>query len=571
MLVYRALYETFGFRSTLPLRLVAILSGAAIPVAVYVAARARVAPPLALVAAAAMTWYPGYVPRPSAFNHWLAAAGCVACAWAIVRPDRRLDLPLGAALTFALCNSPAGVAGAVACLVFAGLVRPSRRRWLVVVVPSLGWLAWWLFLAPHHHAGRPLGQAVHVVVNGVAASFRGLGAGNRAVGVALAVVFAGLAGGRLRRGPAAAANARSWTAGLVFWWAALAYSRPDLGTGDIPARYRIVGSVFVILAALPERRPDVSAARRGPASPDAGHAEGAGLVPEAGRRARPGAGRLAPLTVVAGLVLAAVVVLANRGAVLADARALDRESAVVRAGLTVANLGPSVLPDRAGIDVGFLNGKLRAGTYRTLVAKWGTPPRTRPAHPDAVLAGTGALRPAASAAGTRPCAPLGSGARLPPTSATRVRAGSRPVRVRIRRFERRWTTVGHVPAGAIASIRLAGFGASTPWRIDAPGLCRLADGPATRIVVPAPGSVVHGTTPLGATPSPNVYVTAVEFRLTGGAYRDHSVGTAVLAYGWVARWDTRSVPNGAYTLTSVATDSVGTKDVSPGVRVVVRN
>ena len=45
-------------------------------------------------------------------------------------------------------------------------------------------------------------------------------------------------------------------------------------------------------------------------------------------------------------------------------------------------------------------------------------------------------------------------------------------------------------------------------------------------------------------------------------------------YGWLCLWNASTVPNGTYTLQSVATDTggdVGTSPTSPGVTIVVDN
>jgi len=50
------------------------------------------------------------------------------------------------------------------------------------------------------------------------------------------------------------------------------------------------------------------------------------------------------------------------------------------------------------------------------------------------------------------------------------------------------------------------------------------------------------------------------------------VGTATLTpYGWITLWDSSSVPNGAYTLESVATETGGTMATSTGITVTVDN
>ena len=82
--------------------------------------------------------------------------------------------------------------------------------------------------------------------------------------------------------------------------------------------------------------------------------------------------------------------------------------------------------------------------------------------------------------------------------------------------------------------------------------------PTTSVVLPANGSVVSGTAPAWATAADNAGVANVEFHLTGGTLHDALISTGtfgVLESGvWTSSWDTTAVPNGTYTLNSVATD-----------------
>jgi hypothetical protein len=56
------------------------------------------------------------------------------------------------------------------------------------------------------------------------------------------------------------------------------------------------------------------------------------------------------------------------------------------------------------------------------------------------------------------------------------------------------------------------------------------------------------------------------------AIRAGVVGTATPTfYGWVAEWNTTGVPNGTYTLQSVATETGGTTATSPAITVTVAN
>ena len=102
------------------------------------------------------------------------------------------------------------------------------------------------------------------------------------------------------------------------------------------------------------------------------------------------------------------------------------------------------------------------------------------------------------------------------------------------------------------------------------GLERIA--PTTDIRLPRNGDTLGGTTTLDVFASDNVSVTTVEFQLTGGSHPNTIIATAThTKYGWIAEWDTTSVPNGTYSLQSVATDPAGNQAQSPDVTVNVHN
>ncbi len=69
-----------------------------------------------------------------------------------------------------------------------------------------------------------------------------------------------------------------------------------------------------------------------------------------------------------------------------------------------------------------------------------------------------------------------------------------------------------------------------------------------------------------------VSVSKVQFVLTGGTFNKSVLGTATpTLYGYLYSWNTATVPNGIYTLQSLATDEAGNTAYSAGVTVTVDN
>ena len=91
-------------------------------------------------------------------------------------------------------------------------------------------------------------------------------------------------------------------------------------------------------------------------------------------------------------------------------------------------------------------------------------------------------------------------------------------------------------------------------------------------LIPSNPATLSGTALLDASASDNVKVTGLEYHLTGGAFQDTRVGVATPArYGWIFNWNTSSIPNGGYTLKSVAFDAAGNIGRSANVSITVRN
>ena len=95
--------------------------------------------------------------------------------------------------------------------------------------------------------------------------------------------------------------------------------------------------------------------------------------------------------------------------------------------------------------------------------------------------------------------------------------------------------------------------------------------PTTAVLIPATGSTQSGgTAVLDANASANV--TSIKFELTGGTLNDQVISTASpTIYGWVGQWNTTTIPNGTYTLQSVASYGGGVAGTSAPVTLTVNN
>jgi uncharacterized protein YjbI with pentapeptide repeats len=85
--------------------------------------------------------------------------------------------------------------------------------------------------------------------------------------------------------------------------------------------------------------------------------------------------------------------------------------------------------------------------------------------------------------------------------------------------------------------------------------------PATSVLIPSAGATLSAP---GAS--------SVTFELTGGTLSNQVIASGTLAlWGWYAEWNTTTVPNGTYTLQSVATEPGGSIVTSAPVTVTVSN
>jgi sugar lactone lactonase YvrE len=96
--------------------------------------------------------------------------------------------------------------------------------------------------------------------------------------------------------------------------------------------------------------------------------------------------------------------------------------------------------------------------------------------------------------------------------------------------------------------------------------------PTTSVLIPPDGASVSGTSSLLDAASGSAGVTSVSFELSGGTLHDQVVaaGTSSI-WGWYVQWNTKTVPNGTYTLQSVASYPNGVSGTSAPITITVSN
>ena len=95
--------------------------------------------------------------------------------------------------------------------------------------------------------------------------------------------------------------------------------------------------------------------------------------------------------------------------------------------------------------------------------------------------------------------------------------------------------------------------------------------PTTAVLVPSNGATQSGGAAI-LDASASASVTSVSFELTGGTLSDQVISSSTPTYfGWIGQWDTTTVPDGTYTLQSVASYAGGVTGTSPGITITVAN
>ena len=98
--------------------------------------------------------------------------------------------------------------------------------------------------------------------------------------------------------------------------------------------------------------------------------------------------------------------------------------------------------------------------------------------------------------------------------------------------------------------------------------------PVTKMLVPSSGAILSGRDAVldASALSSRVEITKVQFVLSGGPYSKKIIGTTAFSgVGDILLWNTTNVPNGTYSLRSLATNKAGIKGYSPAITIKVDN
>ena len=152
LLIYKALFETFGMDSYRPYRVTSILLVLLSAGLLFVILRRRLPDRFAIPPTLLMLFFGAgseVVVNPVRLPSQFALAAGLGMMLALERRDRRADLAAVILLTISLASHPVGISFAAAGAVMIILSsRDGWRRLWVIAIPGALFAAWWLFIRP---------------------------------------------------------------------------------------------------------------------------------------------------------------------------------------------------------------------------------------------------------------------------------------------------------------------------------------------------------------------------------------------------------------------------------------
>jgi hypothetical protein len=141
----------------------------------------------------------------------------------------------------------------------------------------------------------------------------------------------------------------------------------------------------------------------------------------------------------------------------------------------------------------------------------------------------------------------------------------------VKQYQWRRSITVAVIASLLLGLAATGLGIETLHKIDNINNINKGTEPAVTVVTPISGATISGIVGLSAKSiGPNV--TAVDFVATGGPYQDVKIATGALSLvGWISDWQTKTVPNGTYRISSIGYNVSGQSSGSASITVKVKN
>lgn len=485
IVIYKILFATAGLSDYGPYRAMVIAGHLACVLLVFVYAKRRVPPAIAVALAALLlflgpAWQNFLWPFQIA---WLISIGAgVGALLALDRHDRRGDIAACALVACSLASSGIGLAVAIGVTVDILARRDRRRRAWIVYGPLAVYAVWWVTYqntsltlhAIEHAPGfvATAASATLAALTGLSGSTVPFGTGTMLeFGPPLVIAAVLGLGWHLRHAGNLTPRVLALLAITGSFWLLAAVGRTGVAQG-YSSRYLYVGAVFILLL-------------------------GAELLR--------GRSLSAPVMVIALVIVLAVLVV-NVG-LFSDAGSYERtEAQLVRTDLGALDIGrPAIAPGYVAADFPGFGVVVAARPYFAAERAIGTPaasPQEIESYPDGVRREADAeliaihrvrLTPAVAAAASaivprvdavlggvvkrsRSCLAFSPAAVLSPAGAhelqltlpaggMRIRARGGPAAVAVRRFSTSFQTVGSVASGGSADLAIAADLATAAWHV----------------------------------------------------------------------------------------------------------
>jgi hypothetical protein len=260
-LIYKLLFELVGFAHSWPYRLILFLFHAACVLFIYLLARRRFGPWLALFPAGLLL-LPGTSSDNMLGAFQIAFLGSMAFGLGALvcldREERRSDIAASVLVGLSICCSSIGVAFAAGILAELILTREKRPRLYIALIPFALYGLW--FIGFHPEGGENTIQAGNIPATprydarAAAQGFAGFGNLPIVLGSLLMLVTAIWLGMKLWKERGLPARAFTGIVGGLAFWTLAALARAQIGDASA-ARYIYPSMVFILIIVIASAPP----------------------------------------------------------------------------------------------------------------------------------------------------------------------------------------------------------------------------------------------------------------------------------------------------------------------------